>query len=105
MRLHLVVATLASGFVLAACEPKATQESPQLPYSTGTVQEQLRRQQLENARSNPGVQNAAPSSVNPGTTGIVRGTGGRGDIGAGAPVSVNPGTTGIVREGVGAPMR
>jgi hypothetical protein len=91
----------------AACQPY--QSNSPLPYTTGTVQEQLRQIQLQNARSgaNPGVQNPPVVDVNPGTTGIVRApAGGEGNFTAGAPMSVNPGTTGIVRQpGVGAPMR
>ena len=64
---------------VAACEPYRS--SSPLPYTTGTVQEQLRTIQLQNVQSgaNPGMQNPAVVGVNPGTTGIVRApTGGAG---------------------------
>ena len=92
---------------VAGCQPYRS--SSPLPYTTGTVQEQLRQIQLQNAQSgaNPGMQNAPVVGVNPGTTGIVRApAGGQGNVTAGAPTEVNPGTTGIVRQsGTGAPMR
>ena len=94
---------------VTACQVQPYQSTSPLPNTTGTVQEQLRQIQLQNALSgaNPGVQNPAVVGVNPGTTGIVRApAGGEGNVTAGAPTAVNPGTSGIRRQpGVGAPTR
>jgi hypothetical protein len=93
--------------LLAGCEPAPKPASP-ISLSPGTVEYQLRQQQLQNARSgvNPGIQNPAVTNVSPGAAGIERATtGGTGSTAAGAPTAVNPGTTGITRQGVGAPTR
>jgi hypothetical protein len=93
--------------LLAGCEPAPPPTSP-ISLSPGTVEYQLRQQQLQNARSgvNPGIQNPLVTNVSPGVGGIERAqTGGTGNVTAGAPTAVNPGTTGITREGVGAPAR
>ncbi|HYZ33983.1 MAG TPA: hypothetical protein VE684_17065 [Crenalkalicoccus sp.] len=94
---------------LGACESQPPRQASPIPYTPGTLQGELRQYQLQNAQSgaNAGVQNPAPTAVNPGVQGIERAnTGGMGNLGAGAPTAVNPSTTGITRqEGVGAPMR
>ncbi len=100
------VATLGV-LALAACEP-ATSTSP-IIGNTGTVENTLRQQQLQNIQSgaNQGTQNAPVTSVSPGVGGIERAPGGAtaGSVAAGGvnAVQVNPGAGGIVRQGVGAP--
>jgi hypothetical protein len=94
--------------IVAGCEPAPRQNTP-ISLTPGTVEYQLRQQQLQNARSgvNPGIQNPAVTNVSPGAGGIERAqTGGTGNVTAGAPVDVAPGVGGITRQqGVGAPMR
>lgn len=96
------VATLGV-LALAACEP-ATSTSP-IVGNTGTVENQLRQQQLQNIQSgaNRGVQNPVATGV--GVDGIQRQGTGVGSTAAGGvdARTVNPGVGGIQRQGVGAP--
>jgi hypothetical protein len=96
--------------VLVGCE--SAQPTGPIVQNPGTVEQQLRQIQLQNAQQNPGTQNPVATGVNPGATGTTPGgiqrsaTGGRGNVSAGAPAAVNPGTTNITRQpGVGAPTR
>ena len=97
------VATLGV-LALAACEP-GTSSGPLATQPTGTVESQLRQQQLQNIQSgaNRGVQNPVATGVT--VEGIQRQGTGAGSTAAGGvdARNVNPGTTGIVRQGVGAP--
>lgn len=93
--------------VTAGCETQRAQ-GPLATMPTGTRENVMRQQQLQNVQGDPSraMQNPAVVGVNPGTTGIVREGTGTGGTGAGAPVAVNPGAGGIIRQpGVGAPMR
>jgi hypothetical protein len=103
-----MTAGLALGvLLLAGCQSATPQQSP-IALTPGTVEYQLRQQQLQNVQqgANPGMQN--PVATGRSVEGIVRdqSTATRGNVTAGAPVAVNPGTTGIERApGVGAPTR
>jgi hypothetical protein len=93
--------------VLAGCDYVTPQGSTGSPISLtpGTVQEQLRQQQLQNAASNPGIQNPLATGASPGAGGIERSGVGTGNASGGAVGAINPGTTGISRPGVGAPAK
>jgi hypothetical protein len=97
----LGIAALAT-VSLAACEA-GTSSGPLATQPTGTVESQLRQQQLQNIQSgaNPGVQNPVATSV--GVGGIERQGVGAGSTAAGGVTGVNPGVGGIERQGVGAP--
>jgi hypothetical protein len=96
--------------LLAGCQSAAPQAPGAAfnPLTPGTVEYQLRQQQIQNAVQDPSRAMQNPVATGVGVQGIIRdpGTTGAGGAGAGAPVAVNPGTTGIVRQpGVGAPTR
>jgi hypothetical protein len=59
--------------LLTACSAETGTSS--LPYSAGTVQEQLRSTQMAGAAGRAGTTSGAVTGVNPGTTGIVRADG------------------------------
>lgn len=88
--------------LLAGCTPDTSRSTNPLIGTTGTVQDQLRQQQLANVRATPGMSAGAVTGVNPGLTGIERapdsGTGG-----AGGPVAGFNTTGTLNRPGVGAP--
>jgi hypothetical protein len=93
--------------LLAACQQQPQPASP-IALTPGTVEYQLRQQQLQNVQQDPSRAMQNPVATGVGVQGIIRdpSTGATGSSGAGAPVAVNPGTTGIVRQqGVGAPTR
>jgi hypothetical protein len=93
--------------LLAGCQP--SQQTSPISLTPGTVEYQLRQQQLQNVQSDPSraMQNPTVTNVSPGAAGIERAPmGGSGGVGAGAPVTVSPGVGGITRApGVGAPTR
>ena len=88
--------------MLAGCTPDTSRTASPLVGSTGTVQDQLRQQQLANAPSRTATGGGSVTAINPGTTGIERNFDGTtGGVG-GAVAGLN--TTGTVnRPGVGAP--
>jgi hypothetical protein len=95
--------TLVS-LLVAGCDSvtPASSTGP-IALTPGTVEYQLRQQQLQNARSgaNPGIQNPAVTNVNPSVDGIERAeTGGTGSTGGAIGGMRSDGT--VVRPG-GAP--
>lgn len=93
--------------LLAGCEPARPTGSP-IGLTPGTVQYDLRQEQLRSGMGDPGraQQNPVATGASPGWGGITREGTGAGGTGAGAPVSVSPGVGGIQRApGVGAPTR
>jgi len=59
---------------LVGCD--TTPSTSPIGLTQGTVQEQLRQQQLSNAAQRPGTTSGAVTAINPGTTGITRADGG-----------------------------
>ena len=93
------------GLLVAGCDSvtPASNTGP-IALTPGTVEYQLRQQQLQNARSgaNPGIQNPAVTNVSPSVGGIERAEpGGTGSTGGNVGGLRTDGT--IVRPGAGAP--
>ena len=103
-----------AALLLGGCEP--SRQTGPIGLTPGTVEYDLRQEQLRSARGDPGRANQNPIAVgraNPGAESAasvgnvqrIPGTGGAAGASAGTPTAINPGTTGIVRgQGVGAPQ-
>ena len=88
--------------LIAGCEAKPPAASP-ISLTPGTVEYQLRQQQLQNVQSDPSraMQNPGVTNVSPGAAGIERApTGGTGSVGGQVGGMRSDGT--VVRPG-GAP--
>jgi hypothetical protein len=87
--------------LMAGCEATPPAASP-IALTPGTVEYQLRQQQLQNAQQNPGTQNAVVTGASPGAAGIQRAP--TGGSGSSAGVVAGQRTDGtIARPGTGAP--
>ena len=88
--------------MLAGCDSiKPYDSTSPIGLTSGTVQDQLRQQQLQNAKQNPGIQNPVATGVNPGVGGIERQGAGSGSAG-GTVAGLNTDGT-INRPDSGAP--
>jgi hypothetical protein len=95
---------LVSLFVAGCDSVTPAKNTGPVALTPGTVEYQLRQQQLQNARSgaNPGIQNPAVTGVNPSVSGIERaGPGGAGSTGGTVGGLRTDGT--VDRPGAGAP--
>ena len=101
-RMRVIGGLGLGALLLAGCEPSRPTGSP-IGLTPGTVQYDLRQEQLRSAAGDPARAQQNPTTTGVNVGGIVREGAGAGGTGvAGAPVAVSPGVAGLGREDAAA---